>query len=595
MDFYGFYTGQVFDAYTFLGAHPGAEGTVFRTFAPGARAVALIAACTAWEPLPMHKIYDGNFWEVHVPAARPGTLYKYRIEGQDGRVLDHCDPYGFSMELRPHNASIVRDLAEYQFTDEAWLRARSDCKGGPLNIYEVHAGSWRRPSDEPADWYDYEQLAALLVPYVRQQGYNYIELLPLSEHPSDESWGYQNTGFFAPTSRYGTPAQLMAFVDACHQAGIGVLMDFVPVHFAVDDYALARYDGTALYEYPHDAVGRSEWGSCNFMHSRGEVRSFLQSAANYWLTEYHFDGLRVDAVSNLLYWQGDVSRGENRAAVQFLQQMNGGLKARHPTAILAAEDSSARPGITTPLAAGGLGFDYKWDMGWMHDTLEYFQTAPACRPQESHKLTFSMQYFYNERYLLPLSHDEVVHGKATVAQKMNGGYEAKFPQARALYLYMYAHPGKKLNFMGSEFAQLREWDEGRQQDWLLLQYPVHDAFRQYMADLGQLYLNTPALWQWDDDPRGFVWRACPTGDACVYAFERCAGARRTLAVFNFSDAPQTLACALPGAASLHLLLAADDERYGGPQRYGERDLPVAEEAVHLELGPCAARLYGIEE
>lgn len=593
MDFYGFYTGQVFDAYTFLGAHPDAGGTAFRTFAPGARAVELIAECTAWAPLPMQKIYDGNFWEVRAAHARPGMLYKYRVAGQDGRVVDHCDPYGFSMELRPQNASIVRDLAEYRFTDSAWMRARSDCKGGPLNIYEVHAGSWRRPSDEPADWYDYEQLAERLVPYVQQQGYNYIELLPLSEHPSDESWGYQNTGFFAPTSRYGTPRQLMAFVDACHQAGIGVLMDFVPVHFAVDDYALARYDGTALYEYPHDAVGRSEWGSCNFMHSRGEVRSFLQSAANYWLTEYHFDGLRVDAVSNLLYWQGDVARGENRAAVQFLQEMNRGLKQRHPTAILAAEDSSARPGITKPLAEGGLGFDYKWDMGWMHDTLEYFQTAAGYRTRDYHKLTFSMQYFYNERYLLPLSHDEVVHGKATVAQKMYGGYEEKFPQARALYLYMFAHPGKKLNFMGSEFAQLREWDEARQQDWLLLQYPVHDAFRRFMADLSHLYLKTPALWQWDDDPAGFIWRQCHAEDACVYAFERCAGTQRVLAVFNFSDAPQTAAFPLPGAAAVRLLLAADDERYGGPWRADEGALPVEEEAVSLELGPRAARLYGI--
>lgn len=595
MDFYGFYTGRVFDAYQFLGAHPAGEGVVFRTFAPGARAVALIADCTGWQPLPMHKVYDGNFWEVCAAGAAPGTLYKYRIQGQDGRTVDHCDPYGFSMELRPQSASIVRDLTAYRFGDGAWMKSRTDCKGGPLNIYELHAGSWRRPSDEPGDWYDYEQLAALLIPYVQRQGYNYIELLPLSEHPSDESWGYQNTGFFAPTSRYGGPEQLMAFVDACHRAGIGVLMDFVPVHFAVDDYGLARYDGTALYEYPHDAVGRSEWGSCNFMHSRGEVRSFLQSAANYWLTEYHFDGLRVDAVSNLLYWQGDPNRGENRAAVQFLQELNRGLKERHPTAILAAEDSSARPGVTKPLAEGGLGFDYKWDMGWMHDTLEYFQTGPEYRPRDYHKLTFSMQYFYNERYLLPLSHDEVVHGKAAVAQKMHGGYEEKFPQARALYLYMYAHPGKKLNFMGAEFAQLREWDEARQQDWLLLEYPVHDAFRQFMADLGQLYLKTAALWRWDDDPAGFCWRECQAPESCVYAFERRNETERVLAVFNFSDAPQTAALALPGAAGLRLLLAADDERYGGPQRYEGGALALTEEAVELPLGPYAARLYEIVE
>ncbi len=556
MDFYGFYTGQVFDAYQYLGAHRSGNGFVFRTFAPSASRIALIGEFSQWQEVPMQKIHDGNFWECFVEDAQPGMMYKYRIYRRDGGFMDHCDPYGFGMELRPNSASILRDLS-YTFHDEGWMRRRTDGKSGPLNIFEVHFGSFQKPSDWADAWYSYEEMIDRLIPYAKDQGYNYLELMPLAEYPCDESWGYQTTGFFSPTSRYGTANQLKAFVDACHRENIGVIMDFVPVHFAVDGYALAQYDGTPLYEYPSSAVGESEWGSFNFMHSRGEVRSFLQSAANYWLAEYHMDGLRVDAVSRAIYWQGDPARGVNGNAVEFLKNMNRGLKERHPTAILAAEDSTTFPNVTKPAAEGGLGFDYKWDLGWMHDTLDYFRSGPEYRSRDYHKLTFAMSYFYGHRHLLPLSHDEVVHGKATILQQMNGAYEDKFPQARAFYMYMYAHPGKKLNFMGNEIGHFREWDEKREQDWGLLDYPVHQDFQSFMKALNHLYLTHPALWEGDYRPEGFQWLDCHQEERCIYAIQRSGGGERLAAVFNFSAQPQDYQLKIPKAGELRLVMSSE--------------------------------------
>ena len=430
---------------------------------------------------------------------------------------------------------------------------------------------------------------------MKECGYNYIELMPLAEHPCDASWGYQDTGFFSPTSRYGTPDQLRFFIDQCHQNHIGVIMDFVPVHFAVDDYALWNYDGTPLYEYPNTAVGRSEWGSCNFMHSRGEVRSFLQSAALYWLKEFHVDGLRMDAVSNLIYWQGDPGRGENRGAIQFLQTMNQGLKQRLPHALLIAEDSTSYSGVTRDVAHGGLGFDYKWDLGWMNDTLSYFQTPPQMRPQHYHKLTFSMMYFYQERYLLPLSHDEVVNGKATILQKMHGDYEEKFPQARALYCYMMAHPGKKLNFMGNEIGQFREWDESREQDWNLLRYPKHDELFRFIRDLNHLYLSHSALWQEDDREQGFRWLDCHQEERCIYAMERRSEKERLVFVFNFSDQTQDgYQLPVEGCAGLRPILSTEWEEYGGGVKRNEGFLPVLHNQVQLSLPPYSGLCLAVE-
>ena len=588
MDFHGFYTGKIFDAYQYLGAHITDAGVVFRTFAPGAQKVSLIGECSQWREYDMNRVYDGNFWERYVDSVKPGSMYKYRIYEKSGSCVDHCDPYGFGMELRPNSASIVRDMNSYQFHDSAWMLSRSDCKNRPLNIYELHFGSFRKPSERADDWYTYEEMADILIPYLKQNGYNYLEIMPLNEHPCDESWGYQSTGFFSPTSRYGTADQLKAFVDACHQNGIGVIMDFVPVHFAVDGYALAQFDGTALYEYPHAAVGVSEWGSLNFMHSRGEVRSFLQSAANYWLAEFHVDGLRMDAISRMIYWQGDPGRGVNLDAVKFLQYMNRGLKALHPTAILIAEDSTSYPNVTKSVSENGLGFDYKWDMGWMNDTLDYCRTAPAYRGMNYHKLTFSMMYYYHDHFLLPLSHDEVVHGKATILQKMNGQYEKKFPQARILYMYMYAHPGKKLNFMGNEIGQLREWDEKRQQDWNLLDFPVHREFHRFMMDLNHIYLQHLALSEKDYDPDGFRWLDCHQEERCIYAFERIGSSERIIAVFNFSNCEQIYQLKVRNSQTVQVLLSSNWVIYGGDETSCGANLTPKNNILELTMKPYTA-------
>lgn len=588
MDFHGFYTGKIFDAYQYLGAHITDSGVVFRTFAPGAQKVSLIGECSQWREYEMNRVYDGSFWECYVDGASAGSMYKYRIYEKSGSCVDHCDPYGFGMELRPNSASIVRDLNSYQFHDSAWMLSRSDCKNRPLNIYELHFGSFRKPSERVDDWYTYEEMADILIPYLKQNGYNYLEIMPLNEHPCDESWGYQSTGFFSPTSRYGTADQLKAFVDACHQNSIGVIMDFVPVHFAVDGYALAQFDGTALYEYPHAAVGVSEWGSLNFMHSRGEVRSFLQSAANYWLAEFHVDGLRMDAISRMIYWQGDPGRGVNLDAVKFLQYMNRVLKALHPTAILIAEDSTSYPDVTKSVSENGLGFDYKWDMGWMNDTLDYCRTAPAYRGVNYHKLTFSMMYYYHDQFLLPLSHDEVVHGKATILQKMNGHYEKKFPQARILYMYMYAHPGKKLNFMGNEIGQLREWDEKRQQDWNLLDFPVHREFHRFMMDLNHIYLQHLALSEKDYDPDGFRWLDCHQEERCIYAFERIGSSERIIAVFNFSNCEQIYQLKVRNSQTVQVLLSSNWVIYGGDETSCGANLTPKNNILELTMKPYTA-------
>lgn len=595
MDIYGFYTGKIFDAYDFLGCHLDGNRGYFRTYAPNASRVTVIGEFTGWKDYEMNRIHDGKFWELITDGVEDGMMYKYRIYGRDGSVTEHCDPYGFGMELRPDSASIVRDMNRYVFHDTKWMRDRSDCRRGPLNIYEIHAGSWKTNPENENGWYKYNELADILIPYLKENGYNYVEMMPIAEHPCDNSWGYQSTGFYSPTSRYGTADELREFIDKCHQNGIGVLLDFVPVHFAVDGYGLSMYDGTAIYEYPNCDVGYSEWGSKNFNHSRGEVQSYLQSCANYWLKEYHFDGLRMDAISNIIYWQGDSRRGINRNALQFLQYMNRGLKGMYPSIILAAEDSSPYPGITKCADWGGLGFDYKWDLGWMNDTLIYFKDGMDDRIKDYHKLTFSMMYYYSENFILPFSHDEVVHGKATIMQKMNGQYDEKFPQARALYMYMYTHPGKKLNFMGNEIGQLREWDEKREQDWDILKYPVHDAFHRYMMELNKLYLEHSALWEKDFDNDGFMWIDCHEEGRCIYAYERRSSTERLVIVCKFTNTPEeNYYCHVEGASGLKLLLASDADCFDGPVHYDEDEsVKVVDNTAEIKLGEFCTKIYKV--
>ncbi len=607
-----YYDGKEFHAYEFMGAHCVERGVVFRTYAPAASAVSVIGEFNDWTDTPCHRVENGQFWEVWIENAKAGQMYKFRIYQQGGAFKDHADPYAFYSEMRPGTASVIYDRRKYHFHDEAWMKQRSEMWDQPLNIYEMHLGSWRRKGDPMAHaaaidaaknagkgidvsdgWYRYEEIAEMLIPYLKKHHYNAVEFLPLSEYPADESWGYQTAGFFSATARYGDPDGLKKLIDRCHEEGIRVILDIVCVHFVTNDYALWKYDGSHLYEYPNDAVGKSEWGSCNFEHSRGDVCSFLNSASHFWLNDYHFDGLRFDAVGNLIYWQGDVNRGVNYNTVRFIQNMNMGLKAAFPGVMLIAEDSSAYDGVTRPVFAGGLGFDYKWDMGWMNDTLKFFQIDPQYRPENYHKLTFSMSYFYNEKYLMPFSHDEVVHGKATILQKMAGNYEMKFPQGRALYLYMYTHPGKKLNFMGNEIGQFREWDEKREQDWSLLDYPIHRQFHDFIVELSDIYEKQPSLWEKDYEREGFEWVEADAVQQCIYAFIRkSAGGKSILCMFNFSGQPQRFTYRPAGKKKLELLVDTDDKRFGGNTDYGnQKSALVAEHETELLLPAFSGRAY----
>ncbi|MCQ2466663.1 MAG: 1,4-alpha-glucan branching protein GlgB [Clostridia bacterium] len=566
MDLYGFYKGKILDAYEYLGCHTYFGGATFRTYAPNAQHVSVSGDFSNWEEVPMFRTSDNSIWECSIQGANPGMKYKYNIYLRNGSMVEHTDPYAFAMEPVPNAASIITDLYAHTWEDDEWMRKRGNCWNKPMNVYEIHMGSWKKPDE---GLYTYKEIAKPLIDYVKEAGYNYIEIMPLGEHPCTNSWGYQQTGFYSPTSRYGTPEDLKYFIEYAHANDIGVILDFVPVHFAVDAYGLANYDGTPIYEYPSNDIGYNEWGSKNFNHCRGEVQSFLASCARYWLKEFHFDGLRMDALSNIIYWQGNSSRGVNRNAVEFIKHMNKSLKTMDLSIILIAEDSTTIDKVTDNPDYGGLGFDYKWDMGWMNDTLSYFQIHPYDRMRDYHKLTFSMMYYYNEHFMLPLSHDEVVHGKATILQKMNGDYDMKFPQARALYMYMYTHPGKKLTFMGNEFGQLREWDEEKEQDWFMLKYPIHDSFYQYIKKLNHLYLNNSALYERDYTQDGFQWVDCHREGERIYVYERRSSDQTILVLLNLSDAKQTYHLEHYNAQKLTMLLSSDNEIYSGSTRYDD--------------------------
>lgn len=596
MDMYGFYTGKIFSVYQYLGAHISGKETVFRVFAPNAEKVCVIGDFNNWQEMEMEKIYDGNFYECQIAEVQEGMRYKIRVYEKNGRYLDKCDPYGFGAGLRPDNYSVIRKLDGYRFHDRNWMKQRTDGKDRAINIYEVHLGSWRKPSAESESWYTYQELADILIPYVKEKGYNYIELMPICEYPCDESWGYQAYGFFCPTARYGSMDDLKELIDKCHQNGIGVILDISLVHFAVNDFGLAKFDGTPLYEYPYENIAYNEWGSKNFAYSRGEVRSFLQSAVMYWIKEYHMDGIRMDAISNVIYWQGNRDRGINQAGIKFIRYMNSGIKKQYPDVMLIAEDSTAYPKVTKAVEDGGLGFDYKWDMGWMNDTLDFFRLHPYNRSENYHKLTFSMMYFYSERFLMAFSHDESVHGKATILQKMYGDYEGKFPQARALYMYMYAHPGKKLNFMGNEQGQLREWDEKREQDWGLLSYPKHSSFLQFMTELHRIYLTHPAFYERDYERDGFQWIDCTKGKYATYAFLRQTKGQSILAVFNFTDvAVPHYSLKMPGCEKVTLILDSNWECFGGYKKK-EEDILIMDETgcCDIYMERYSAKYYDVK-
>lgn len=550
-----FYAGDTFDAYRYFGAHRQGDGYVFRTFAPNAEKVTIIGDFTQWQEQPMIRRGTG-VWEGDSKAACPGQRYKYRIYGTDGR-REHCDPYGIGMELRPGSSTVIREENRFEFTDRRWMRSRSRNFDRPMHIYELHFGSWMKNGWQ---WHTYESIAPFLIDYVKAHGFTHVEFLPLAEHPYDGSWGYQCTGFFAPTSRYGTTDQLKGLIDRLHNAGIGVILDFVPAHFAVDDYGLAKYDGTTLYEREKP----SEWGSWCFDHSRGAVASFLKSCAHYWLKEYHFDGLRIDAVSRMIYHGGDASRGENLAGQSFLRELNRGIRKRHPNAMLIAEDSTAWPGVTWNPDRGGLGFDYKWNMGWMYDTLKYMEATPEQRNYMRGQFEFSIHYAWHERYILSFSHDEVAPGRRTILERLPGRLEEKLAQTRLLYLYMMSHPGKKLNFMGNEFASPREWDVWQELDWQTRSLPEHGRFARYFQELCRLYTRKKPLWKQDHSGDGFLWLNCRCENPCVFGYARRDGDRQMIVLLNFSD--QEARIDLDWIGPMRLLLHTDWDYFGGSSR-----------------------------
>lgn len=602
MNLQNFYSGNEWFAYRYFGAHIEKDGVRFTVYAPKAKKVTLIGEFNYWHDLEMRNSGRGGVYSIVVKDAKEGQMYKYRIYHHDGTVTDKADPYGFGMELRPCSASIIRDMHAYTFTDDTWMQQREKNYDKPMHIYELHFGTWRANGER---WYRYEELAEELIPHLKEMGYTHVELMPLSEYPLDESWGYQSTGFFAPTARYGTCDGLKEFVNQCHKAGIGVLLDFVMVHFAVDDYGLGYFDGSPLYELPFADAERSEWGSYRFAHGKGEVASFLKSCANYWLTEYHFDGLRMDAISNMIYWHGQQQCGVNEEALHFVQALNEGLHNLHPTAMLIAEDSTSYLKVTAPVAYDGLGFDYKWDLGWMHDTLLFFGLSPKERRNHYQDILFSMHYFYNELYLLALSHDEVVHGKKTILDKMYGTYEEKFAQCRALFLYMMTHPGKKLNFMGNEIGHFREWAEYRPQDFdVLEQFPMHIMFKRFFRDMNQVYLSHSALHVEEYNRACFHYIIADRPQDLVYAYTRNAGGEQMLAVFNFGD--QMLHGYEVRSSGNHMLkelLNSASEIYGGTVRQGNDsgscqlatgvEIPVRNGSCRMDLEPYSGRLFQV--
>jgi 1,4-alpha-glucan branching enzyme len=569
-----------------LGSHcidfGGTRGVHFAVWAPNADRVSLIGEFNGWDGrvTPMRLLVPGGFWEIFIPELREGEKYKYEIRAKDGSILKKTDPFGLAFEVPPQTAAIVRDISRYQWTDEGWMQSR-EAQGAwmdrPMTIYETHLGSWARVAEDGERFLSYRELADRLVPYVKALGFTHIELLPVMEHPYSGSWGYQVLGFFAPTSRFGPPEDFKFFVDAAHRAGLGIILDWVPGHFPKDAHGLARFDGTALFEHEDPRQGEhQDWGTLIFNYGRNEVRNFLLSNALFWLEEYHIDGLRVDAVASMLYLDYSRKAGqwvpnryggrENLEAISFLQELNSLTHGDHPGTLTAAEESTAFPGVSRPVHLGGLGFTYKWNMGWMHDMLQYMHEDPIHRRWHHNLVTFSALYMHTENFILPFSHDEVVHGKRSLIDKMPGDEWQKRAALRTLYGYMYGHPGKKLLFMGSEFGQWREWNHDRSLDWHLLDFPAHAGLRSYVQALNWHYHAEPALHEVDFDPSGFRWIDCNDNENSVVSIVRYARMRRdfVVMVFNFTPVPRMeYRIGVPEPGWYAELLNSDAEVFGG--------------------------------
>jgi 1,4-alpha-glucan branching enzyme len=585
-DIYLMGEGRHYDTYEKLGAHfktlEGVNGVHFAVWAPSARRVSIVGDFNRWDGRvnPMRARGSSGIWELFVPELPEGAIYKYEIVGPQGSVLPlKADPYAFSSELRPNTGSVVARLDKHPWKDTDWMHQRQEKKWleSPITVYEVHLGSWRRIPEENNRWLTYRELAEQLIPYVKELGYTHIELLPIMEHPFDGSWGYQTLGYFAATSRFGSPADFMYFIDACHQAGLGVILDWTPAHFPRDTHGLAFFDGTHLYEHSDPRQGsHPDWGTLVYNYARNEVQNYLLSNALFWLDKYHIDGLRVDAVASMLYLDYSRKPGEwvpnryggreNLEAIDFFKRLNEVSHLRFPGVLTIAEESTSWPSVSRPTYLGGLGFSLKWNMGWMNDTLSYFSKNPIFRRYEHNKLTFSLLYAFTENFMLPFSHDEVVHGKNSLLHKMPGDLWQQFANLRLLYGYQYAHPGKKLLFMGQEFAQRHEWSETHSLDWHLLQYESHKGVQRVVTDLNHLLAAEPALHQVDFEWQGFEWIDANDSDNSVYSFIRRGKNPDDLVVVVLNCTPVVrygYRLGVPNAGNYQEIFNTDAAIYGG--------------------------------